>query len=441
MRRRLLWSGAVGIVILQLVLVVSIASQPLRVNFHLDGRSLIWGLHYDTVHRAGPGADFFALYHAGIMLERGESPYASKEVPQVTPEYYPFRYLPIVAETVGRAATLLPPRVAYVTWVVLLELVLVGLVLVLWRTTGATPWRPALAAVLVLSSPYLLELHVGQFTFAACALLVTALVLLDRRDPPSTNRLSVGGSAALAGAALLKVFPLVACAALLRDRRGRIAAGIAGAAVMVSSVAYFAFHPDEWSAFVNVNFGATELADFHGGNHGFVYVALLVTRSLAGQPGVDGFLEVSRWWQPVVIGFTAAVIVWRRPTMLTGGIALTLAHMISYKHVWEHHASGAVVLGVFLVVRLLDAGGWRRWAAFACVVVLALPTPFALIDAYDPFREPQWPLAWWFVIPACKAVPTFALWVLALMQGVRESSPRTSPAAPPAQTTLTLTST
>jgi hypothetical protein len=80
------------------VLVVSIASQPLRVNFHLDGRSLIWGLHYDTVHRAGPGADFFALYHAGIMLEHGESPYASKEVPPVTPEFYPFRYLPIVAE-------------------------------------------------------------------------------------------------------------------------------------------------------------------------------------------------------------------------------------------------------------------------------------------------------------------------------------------------------
>jgi hypothetical protein len=311
----------------------------------------------------------------------------------------------------------------------MLELVLAGLVLLLWRTTSATPWRPALAAVLVLSSPYLLELHVGQFTFVACALLVTSLVLLER----SSKRLCVGGSAALAGAALLKVFPLVACAALLRDRRGRLAVAIAGAAVLVTSVAYFAIHPDDW--FLNVNFGATELTDFHGGNYGFLYFALLVTRSIAGQPGVDGFLDAARWWQPVVIGLTAVIIVWRRPTMLTGGIALTLAHMISYKHVWEHHASGAVVLGVFLVVRLLDAGGWRRWAAFACVVVLALPTPFALIDAYNPFHEPQWPLAWWFAIPACKALPTFALWVLALMQVVRERS-TPSLASPPATNLL-----
>ena len=101
-------------VLLHLVIVFSVINQPLRINAFPDQRSLIWKYHHDTIHRAGPGSDFFAVYHAAIKLSRGESPYDNKENPKVTPEFYPFRYLPIVGQTLGRAATLFGGHTAWV---------------------------------------------------------------------------------------------------------------------------------------------------------------------------------------------------------------------------------------------------------------------------------------------------------------------------------------
>jgi len=112
--------------------------------------------------------------------------------------------------------------------------------------------------------------------------------------------------------------------------------------------------------------------------------------------------------------------------------------MISYKHVWEHHASGALVLGAFLIVRLReDRGWWGRWVGLGCVIALALPTPFVLIDSLDPRvwdPTPQWSPFWRFVLPACKAIPVLVLWLLAVVQSYREhdrSAPLVRPPADP----------
>lgn len=423
-QERLAFGVLAVLAIVHLGIVISVAKQPLRVNAARPSeRSVIWPLHHDTVHRAGPGGDFFAVYHAGVKRARGESPYSNKEKPRVTPEFFPFRYLPIVAQTLGRAAIAVQPTTAYRIWIGVLELLLAACVVVVWREVKLR-WALGLSAVLLLSSPYFLELHMGQFTFATSALLALGLLFLDRSDRVR-SRAAIGGAVAFAAAALLKVFPLASGAALIRNRRGLVAAAVAGGLVAAMSVPYFALNPDDGRAFAKVNFGDTGAGGFHGGNYGFLYVIFLAARDLGGAAGVKGFLTFAAVWQLFVLGATAALVLWKKPSMLTGGLALAFAHMISYKHVWEHHASGAVVCGAFLLLRMVADDRTRmRWIALGCIVVLALPTPFVVIDAldvgvYDP--TPQWSRFARYLLPMCKAIPALALWALALIQCVRES--------------------
>ena len=106
-RPRGLWLLATPAVVVHVLLVVGIAWQPLGMNQTPGAyRSPIWGLHSDTIHRSGPGADFFAVYHAGRALRAGLDPYTEVEEPRVTPYWFPFRYLPVAGQTLGRLATL-----------------------------------------------------------------------------------------------------------------------------------------------------------------------------------------------------------------------------------------------------------------------------------------------------------------------------------------------
>ncbi len=402
-----------------LAVVASIVRQPPRVRAVPDRRSVIFPLHHDSVHRAGPGSDFFAVYHAGIKMQRGESPYDGKENPRVTPDYFPFRYLPIVAQTVGRGATLLEPWTAYRVWAVILELLLVACLLAIWRGFQSETWRLVACGALLVSTPYFLEVHIGQFTFATSALLVLALFALD--DP--TKRLAPA-AAVYAAAVILKVFPLVSAAALVRHRRGFIAALVAVLAMAALSVPYFLDHPVEWKAFAATNFGNGGAEGFHGGNYGFLYSLYLIEKAL-GTLRPAGFQTFAKAWQLAIIGSTALFVFLKRPTMLTGGIALVLAHLLSYKHVWEHHSSGTVVLAVFLLVGL-HADRWAgRWVALGCLILLVVPTPFVFVDAIDARvtePTPSWTPFGRLILPLSKAIPTFGLWLVALIQSHRESA-------------------
>ena len=70
-------------------------------------------LYHDVAFTRGPAADFFALYHAGVNARRGVSVFEARENPPVTPYYYPYRYLPFTAITIGRLAATLPPATAW----------------------------------------------------------------------------------------------------------------------------------------------------------------------------------------------------------------------------------------------------------------------------------------------------------------------------------------
>ena len=159
-----------GVVLIILVAVhVSIAGSIL-----LSPRPIIWPLHNDTIHRIGPGADFYAVYHGGMNIRRGVSPYES-DYDGRTPFSYPYRYLPAVAMG-AQLLTLLPPRAAYLLWIGLLEALLGALIFTLYKRVENKSLWLFLTALLLLNSPYFLEIYTGQSTFAAVTLTALAVM-------------------------------------------------------------------------------------------------------------------------------------------------------------------------------------------------------------------------------------------------------------------------
>jgi hypothetical protein len=245
------WVLVAAAISLHLYVVYSIAAQPLDASSHPEtARAVIWPLHYDTIHRIGPGADFFAIYHAGQSLDAGLNPYAPEEEPYVTPYFFPFRYPPVVAATLGVVMVRFPPQEAYRLWLLILEIVLGLLLLVLARRVKDRRLRCFVICTLLLSSPYFLELYMGQFTFVTSSLL--CLALLAQEEPH--GRLArqwarLAGIASYVSAALLKVFPLVTIPSLLRHRRYWPSLLLASSALLVASVPYFVSHPNAWQLF------------------------------------------------------------------------------------------------------------------------------------------------------------------------------------------------
>jgi hypothetical protein len=376
---------------LHFVVVFSVASGE---------RPVIWPLHNDTIHRPGPGADFFAVYHAAVNLSERESPYGFEDDGR-TPYFFPYRYIPIVAQA-GRLMLGLTPFTAYRLWVVFLEVILFVLIGLLWRKTRG--WRRVfVACVLLLSSPYFLELYMGQFTFAT-----TAFFALD---------LITASCVFYVLSVLLKMYPLGAGAAFIRTRRWKCFA-IAVIALAAFTIPYFATHPNDLSTFRALNLGVPEGAGggLHSGNYGFAYLLYLVIGALgrsADWPDFSSALHVA------VLLFTAiAVFLSRERRLAIGATAMVLAHFVGYAQVWEHHYSGVLVLGILLLTQWKKRSGLTPLTVVS-LVLLALPTPFAF---FDTARDPNvWnPSADWSVgaslaVVLPKALPLIALYLASLV--------------------------
>ena len=432
-RGRRWWLGLL-VAGLHLALVLDVARQPLATEAGPDThRALIWPLHNDAIHRIGPGADFFAVYHAGQALEAGLDPYQQGELVRRTPYWFPFRYLPTVGHTLGRAAIAFAPRTAYLLWLALTELVLWGLVLLIARRVAAC-WRRDLAlGALLLSSPYLLELHMGQFTFVTVAAVALALLLESATGPasptdgPPRPRWSARLAAAMsyAAAVLLKLFPVVAAPALLRQRRYWPMLTLALAGLGAALLHDLAGQPQQARAFWELNF-SQPVGGMDCGNVGLVYAGYLALQRLWPAWQAEHWSTLLGLWRLLVLGASALVVLFaRRRDVIVGVALLLLAHFVSYVHVWEHHASGILVLSVLLLLATTQgdapATRARRWGTVLVVgalLLLALPTPFAWLDsAKDPrVLDPSatWSLAARYAVVLSKALPTLVLFLVAL---------------------------
>ncbi len=406
--------------LLHVYIIWSIADQPLDVSDQAPARrSIVWPLFNDSVHRIGPATDFFGLYNAGLALENGRSIYELKKE-AATPYFFRFRYLPVVAQTLGRFFTLFSPVWAYRVWILMLEAGIGCLLLLFGRCLRG--WlRYFSMCVLLLSTPFFLEVYMGQFTFMTVALLAIGLLIQeDANGLFSRNWRIAVNTVAYTGSVLLKAFPVVAAVSFLRKKSYWIPLIVAGCVALAVTVPYFLASPGDFKVFYRLNFETPR--GFDSGNYGFVYFAFLLVSDLKSSFMVTNWDTVEGILRFVLLGSTAIFVLFsRRNNVILGSVALLLAQFLSYKHVWEHHMSGVVVLGLLLLT-VVSSGelSSRKFIFFTvgCLVLLALPTPFVFLDrlkdpsVYDPFNKLAPQLRYLLVLP--KVLPTLGLYLLSM---------------------------
>src|SRR5436309_1055637 len=133
-------------------------------------------LFNDAMHRVGPASDFATYYVAGHNWLEGRSIYRGGYG-------FGYRYHPLFAMTAGAGLCHLPIRAAFALWVVLHELLLLA---DLWALRSLIPddrRRRAFAALMLLFSPYYLEVYMGNASFVAASLLLFAFCLDRDRGP------------------------------------------------------------------------------------------------------------------------------------------------------------------------------------------------------------------------------------------------------------------
>lgn len=409
-------------VIIHAVLVTSVVLQPLGAGSRpMPERFLTARLSHDSTRMTGPGIDFFALYHAGFNASTGVSIYRPLELSTGrTPYFFSYRYLPIAAMTLGRVVCLLPPLTAYRLWILLIEAVLWVVLLTAFRQLllsgpGVVGW-----IALVVSTPYVLELHMGQFTFAAAGVLAIGVWALERSGhTASAWRGRAAAVCAIAAASLLKVFPAVSLIPCLRRRRWW---GVAASTLLVIAaltVPLFWAKPDDWFNFLDEN----RVAEPGPGNFGFQY-AVFLTIQLFGVPW-SGAL----WSEMVIVGLVLlfgfavfVVLCCRRQSFQAEVGVLLLAQALASYQVWEHHMTGVMIAGGMVLAAILagpDAGQGSgvkprvptsAWIVAVSLVLIALPTPYALFDPNPKF----WTAAEKMAIQWAKPTPTLIMYTCGL---------------------------
>jgi hypothetical protein len=371
--------------------------------------------------RLGRGADFYALYEAGYAVRDGRSVYA-RPVGHA-PYSYGYRYLPFLGYTLGPAVTVLPPEAAYWSWVVVLEAVFLA---VAWLTLARAPpsRRPAVAFVWALSTPFCLELFIGQFSFVTGALVAIALLALDE------------GRAARAGGAwtaslLVKTNSLLVAPVFAARGRWGLLAGAAGA-VAALNAPYFVLEP---GSFADARENLAVITDPAPTFAGALGLQTVISTVLSG-----GAREIVSLTAIAVLSAPVVWLVWRRPDPLVGGLALMCLHFVIYPEVWEHHYS--LLLPLLALVIAMRADLARPLVALA--LLIDLPTPYFVLEhmardsrGYDPRAfdpEPAWPDAGiaiyhaWKIVPVLGVLAVCAAWLARARAGTVPACPPRSPA-------------
>jgi len=409
---------------IHLVTVGSLLRQPLGVHQQAGvPRFLTWRLYHDSVRAWGPAADFFAVYHAGVNAKTGLSIYRQHELHGgVTPYYYEYRYLPVLAYTFGRLVVMLPPEAAYRAWIVTLEGLFWSVLLIVFR--GLLHSRPGFVSwiALVVATPFFLELHMGQFTFAAAALLVLGTWMAGRGAAGRRPAWLAGSAAMVAASIVLKVFPTVTLVAWVRRRDYRVALAAIIGMVALLTVPGFVSNPTSYYDFRDANFIALP----GPGNFGFMYAMFLTLEHLGIVWSRQSWATTITVTAVLLLGATAlAVLGARRRSLYAEAAVLLLAQFVTSYQVWEHHVSAALLAGGLLMLSILgrdtdltarDGSDADRvnnryaWTLACLLVLLALPTPYAIVDPNPRF----WSFTDRMMVQWSKALPTAGLYVLGL---------------------------
>ncbi|MGB0679523.1 MAG: glycosyltransferase family 87 protein [Polyangiales bacterium] len=405
-----------------LLCVAQLLGQPISRDGQTTKPFLLHALYFDATHRVGPGADFFALYRAARQLDYGRGAYDAYDLPQSPPYAYPYRYLPVVADTLGRVFLGLSPDSAYRVWILLLEFTYLAVFWVLMRRLRPTPWRIPAACILLLATPWFLEVHMGQFTFLCVALCLGAAWSFEKSATHMPWR-HILAHLSLATGVMLKLFPAVVLPAFfVRGNAPRRAAFVVAALLAAAFALSFANDIGAWGFFRRTNLSTRELR-LDSGNQGFFYAAYASIQALGFRPSRLAWDIGLKVWQVSAFALSS-LLVWRfgKARLVSAICVLLTTHFVTYHHVWEHHYSAVIALALAFIAELwqqpqMQPHRRNELAAVAllCAALLALPTPYALFDVasahhvWDPgVRWPLWKRA---LLPCFKAIPAFALQV------------------------------
>lgn len=352
----------------------------------------------DAMHRAGKGADFFAVYQAGTNLLDGVSVYSTKPVHQEVPYYYPYRYHPFVAATIGLASQLLPPFAAYGVWIIILQGLLIVNVLKTWTLFEDKHHATIAMSLWLVFSPFYLELFMGQFSFLMGSLVFWALV--DWKSG-MMRRGDISWFASL----VVKSNSVLLAPALVRDGRWKTVVW-GGAIAILLAVPYFLLVPGTYDEFAR-NYSERMTMSTLLGNQGFsALLGIIVLRMsglwtddlhILGQrvAHMDQLMEIPILvWTVLVIG-GSLLLTFRskREFRMELFLIWILAYFLFYKHVWEHQY--VMLLPVFVLLYLRMVSGelpLRRGIFWGTFAVIAAPTLFIFFDESPVLFDPE--LSW-----------------------------------------------
>ncbi|MEW5993489.1 MAG: glycosyltransferase 87 family protein [Candidatus Zixiibacteriota bacterium] len=381
-------------------------------------------LFNDAMHRIGPGTDFWAYYDAANQWRQGNGIYGHGPG-------YGFRYHPLTAIILFAPLTFFDDQVSYSIWVVINELMLL-LDLVLLRKLFSSRRDYIIASVaLLLFSPLLLELFMGNASFVVASMLLAAFYYYHH---------GVVGKFTLVAtvSVLLKPVALVFLPLLLLRKQVKTALVLL-IVPLVSAIPYFVIDPVGWRHFASANFGQLMDAGWHihAGNQGLWCLATNLIARLSGVPPhvmtdpgqLSMVLQAAIHALPVLLGVLSLWMTWRlRDNWRALVFIWSVTYLLGYKDVWEHSYSFIILGLVFLYLsRTVDSR-----LILICTVGLALPTAFALYDVSLPpgYHDPEsyWPLGIAALHHSTKVVWLLILYVACLWQSLSTRSVRSGSA-------------
>lgn len=367
----------------------------LHLSFLLSLKWSFWNpFFHDPNHTYGPGADFFALYQAGHNAWNGTSLYDKMEVEikqgdLVVPYFYPFRYLPLTAYTLGIVLTLFKPFTAYYLWIVFYEILLGLNIFLTWKISPNRNTAIMATALWLAFSPYYLELYMGQFSF----LMGTFIFLMGYSYLMGKSSLF---DMAWMASVLLKLNTLLLGPLLLRMKKILPIVGVLLLATL-SSALYFLKFPEDLPVFLdNFKLSGTFGENFHSGNHGFqslLYNTIFRYGNLSGSDSVQILYPITLPLIFLILGISLILTFFPPKWDVIENLALWIStYFLIYKHVWEHHYMMLLPVLVLLYLQTEGIRNQRSHSRFvlAIYLLLALPTPFYLFNrpstesVYDP---------------------------------------------------------
>ena len=404
----------------------------------------------------GQAGDYFGIHQAGRNLIDGYSIYDCQnyrqEATPVVPYLYFYRYLPPTAYVAAIGASVLSPWQGYWLWILINELLLLGLIGSVWRWPGIPrTTRHALAGITLGFFPFYLEQWMGQYSLLmACCLWLIFVSEIRRGEsradgshpgsarpsdpgrsgrsapgeirgaaPDRTWRAIVTDSGFWAWVASLSVKSYTALFAIVYILRGRWKQVLlAGLIVVAMIVPYYLSRPEDLVEFLRLNlkpmppklgpvrYGLVAVAQFLGQR-------FIPADALAVDVGVKTItaseLPVYSWIAFVGL-VTAGITLRTYRTAPTERLLILwlLAFFSIYKDIWEYHH---VMLLPALFVCILTVRSKVPWIL---LVWLALPSAniFA-VDFWKSVPMSEWSLLQVAIHHSFYALPVgiFYVWV------------------------------